>query len=141
MKQGSIATPLLLLAFLWTSQLVSASSNSFNTKYLRADRFMIDTSQTYNNSLTPDWNPLNYIISLSGIFDNVSSVSIVLALDDLNVEHNQSRFQFKSSISAVTESQFTLEFNSDIPKDIKSLGYRYLILINDYSSSSSNLMV
>ncbi len=133
------AMALLLLAFLWTSQLVSASSNSFNTRYLRADRFSIDTSQTYN-SLAANWDPLDYAISLSGIFDNFSSVSLVLAVDDLNVEHNQSRFQFKSNVLTVTESQFTLQFYSDFPENIKSLGYRYLILINDYSSSNFNLI-
>jgi hypothetical protein len=134
------AMALLLLAFLWTSQLVSASSNSFNTRYLRADRFSIDTSQTYNNSLAANWDPLDYSISLSGIFDNFSNVSLVLAVDDLNVEHNQSRFQFKSNVLTVTESQFTLQFYSDFPENIKSLGYRYLILINDYSSSNFNLI-
>jgi hypothetical protein len=134
----------LVLLMLVLSVLIATQSPftvSFNTHFLKADRFSIDTSTSYNNASAVPWNPLTFTVSYSDAFPNAVNTSVVIATDSMYIQHSGGRIQFSGKLANNTGTQLIISLESNLTSSVKVLGYRYVIITNEYSSASSNLAV
>jgi hypothetical protein len=141
MIYGVLILQALLLALLCTVSTSSTFSICYNTHFLKAGRFSVDTSQSYNNTSATAWNPLIFVVVYADAFPNAVNTSVVIATDSMYIQHSGGRIQFSGKLANNTGTQLVFSLESNLTSSIKTLGYRYVIITNEYSSVSFNLAV
>jgi hypothetical protein len=78
---SKVPSTLLIILSLAVIAISAPFTVSFNTRFLIADRFTVDTSQSFNNASYPNWNALTYLLSYSDAFPNAVNTSVAIATD------------------------------------------------------------